>query len=135
MTPNQILKYYIHGLKKCTTFSGRSTRAEYNSFFGLFLISIIILLWLPLGLTKKDEFGAITQWGSFKIMYAVFVGLFMLLSLCAKLAMNIRRLHDLNCSGWWMIPLGTVGAGFLFLMIAEGNPEENNYGKRSGKGA
>ena len=65
--------------------------------------------------------------GSFGILTL----LYSLLVLVPGLAVSIRRLHDTNRSGWWLlislIPL--IGAIVLIIfMVQEGDPNENQYG-------
>jgi uncharacterized membrane protein YhaH (DUF805 family) len=49
-----------------------------------------------------------------------------------NLSLVIRRLHDINKSGWWMLLFFTIVGlipMFYWLYFKEGNQSENNYGK------
>ena len=51
---------------------------------------------------------------------------------CCPIAVGIRRLHDIDKSGWWLlvglIPL--VGSIWLIVLFAtEGNTGENQFGE------
>ena len=63
--------------------------------------------------------------------YGVLSGLYSLAIILPSLAIEIRRLHDIGKSGWWifiaLIPL--VGSIWLLVLLAtEGQPGENQYG-------
>lgn len=95
-------------LEKYMDFNGRARRSEYWWFcLASFLVSIVI--------------------GS--IPYVGFIaGLALLLP---GLAVDVRRLHDVGKSGWYilfaLIPL--VGALYLlYLLIQDSEPGDNQYG-------
>ncbi|QJQ52402.1 hypothetical protein ADP71_40730 [Vitreoscilla sp. C1] len=48
-----------------------------------------------------------------------------------QLAVSVRRLHDINKSGWWiligLIPL-VGGIWFIILMCTDGTPDDNQFG-------
>lgn len=60
----------------------------------------------------------------------LFFAIYVLASLVPTLAVSVRRLHDINKSGWWMllclIPMG--GFVILILECIEGDPGNNQYG-------
>jgi uncharacterized membrane protein YhaH (DUF805 family) len=59
------------------------------------------------------------------------LGLFFLASIIPGLAVQVRRFHDQDKSGW-MVLLGLIpsvgGLIILFFMLLEGTPGENYYG-------
>jgi uncharacterized membrane protein YhaH (DUF805 family) len=102
-------------VNKYVTFDGRARRSEYWYWFlAVILVEIVIgilyLLSSTLGL----------------ILYVVF-GLAIILP---SVAVAIRRLHDTNRTGWWillsLIPFG--GIVLLVFYLFDGTPGENNYG-------
>ena len=100
------MNYYIDALKKYAVFSGRATRKEFWMFV---LFSFIVMVVLSL----IDSFiGS----GDMSILSTIY-GLGVLLP---SLGIAIRRLHDTNRSGWWLliglIPL--VGAIVLIVFYA-----------------
>jgi uncharacterized membrane protein YhaH (DUF805 family) len=114
------MHWYIDVLQKYAVFSGRARRAEYW-FFVLFnfLISIgLAIVDAVLGLTSDSGFGPLQS------LYglAVFV---------PSLAVSVRRLHDTNRTGWWLlialIPI--VGAVVLLIfMVTDSDAGANQYG-------
>ena len=102
-------------LERFAQFSGRAGRAEYWWFV---LASAIVGIVLAL-------LGRVTV--VFAIVYAVYA----LAVLIPTIAVSIRRLHDVDRTGWWLliglIPL--VGAIVLIIFHATaGNPAPNAYG-------
>ncbi len=43
-------------------------------------------------------------------------------------AIAVKRVHDLNRSGWWVIPWLLIPGGQLLLGVLEGTPGVNDYG-------
>ena len=81
------MKYYIEGLKKYAEFEGRARRKEYWMFILFYLIFAIAAAVL-------DEIL-----GSQPVISIVY-GLVLILP---TLAVTVRRLHDTNRSGWWIL--------------------------------
>lgn len=90
-------------LKKYADFSGRAPRAEYWWYvlllFGAFVVAYIIddLLSLPKLLTVYGPVAMI-------VIVATFV---------PSLAAQVRRLHDTNRSGLWLIPFWVVYVAYI----------------------
>ena len=115
------MSWYLEVLKKYAVFSGRARRAEYW-YFVLFNIIVAIVLSL-----------IDTLLGTFNFMQGVGLlsGLYSLAVLIPTLAVTVRRLHDVDRSGWWifinLIPL----IGFIVLLVfavTDGTPGSNRYG-------
>ena len=106
-------------LKNYAGFSGRAGRREYWMFFLIYILIYIALAVLS-GILPS-ALGTI-----FSILIAVF-GLGLLIP---SIAVGVRRLHDTDHSGWWMlislIPL--AGLYLLYLLIIEGTPGSNRFG-------
>ena len=134
-------------LQRYFDFQGRSSRAEYWWFTlmqaGLSLVTTIIDDLLDLGK------GGAPVSSNMLLAFALFI---------PSLAVAVRRLHDMNRSGWTILSyagmygaavivgliasmifgvlgvvvmcLGLLGvsAGYIFLMATEGNRGDNNYG-------
>ena len=115
------MNWYLHVLKNYATFSGRARRKEYWMFFLISaLISIVLtLLDILLG-TYSMEYEA-----------GLFSGLYSLLILIPSIAVVVRRLHDTNRSGWWilisLIPLVGVIVLFVFICL-DSQPGTNRFG-------
>lgn len=96
------------------TFSGRSLRSEYWYFILFYLIVSIALSAVGLAVGVPG----------------ILENVFGLASFLPSLAVAIRRLHDVDRSGWWvLIPLTIIGIiPYLYWMIKEGDSGENRFG-------
>ncbi len=107
-------KYYVDVLKKYAIFSGRARRKEYWMFL---LISCLISIALSI-VTQAIKLEFIST-------------LYSLAVLIPSIAVTVRRLHDTNRSGWWiligLIPI--VGTIILIVFLAQdSSPGSNKYG-------
>jgi uncharacterized membrane protein YhaH (DUF805 family) len=113
---NFLLDNFTSVIKNSLEFSGRANRSEYWWF-------IVVNVAIALGLQMID----------FVIGIPVLSIVFMLAMLLPAVAVSIRRLHDSERSGWWML-VGLVpilGAFAVFaLMVIPGTEGENRYGKK-----
>ena len=111
-----IIDWFKKGLRNYTNFSGRARRKEYWYFLliqtGLMIIAMIL-----------DTIIFDTGVGLFYILVAL--GLFI-----PNLAVTIRRLHDTNRSGWWilisLIPL--LGILLIVFLASDTKFESNQWG-------
>lgn len=116
------MKWYLKVLNQYADFSGRARRTEYWMFIlfnVLFGIAATILDNI-LGL----KFSSQSPYGFIYLIYSLAVFI-------PGLAVLVRRLHDVDKSGWWffiaLIPI--VGAIWLLvLLVTEGTPGTNQYG-------
>ena len=115
------MNWYLEVLKKYAVFSGRARRKEYW-FFVLFNIIISIVLAVIDGVT-----------GSFspEAGMGLLGGIYTLAVLIPGIAVSVRRLHDTERSGWWLlialVPL--IGAIVLLVfMVQDSKPGQNQYG-------
>jgi uncharacterized membrane protein YhaH (DUF805 family) len=113
------MNWYLKVLKQYADFSGRARRMEYWMFVlfnVLFAIAAAILDNL-LGLSFGVGYGPIY------LLYALAV-------LIPGLAVLVRRLHDINKSGWWifilLIPL--IGSIWLLILLFTDSDGDNQYG-------
>ena len=111
------MNWYLEALQKYAVFSGRSRRKEYW-YFVLFNILISIVL------AVIDR--AIGSSG-----HGILGGIYSLAVLIPGLAVTVRRLHDTDRSGWWLL-LGlipVIGAIVLFVFVlGDSTPGANQYG-------
>jgi uncharacterized membrane protein YhaH (DUF805 family) len=114
------MNWYLDVLKKYAVFTGRARRKEYWMFF-LFNIIIIRILGFVEGFAgiapESDE--------------SVLATLYMLAVLLPGLGVGVRRLHDTDRSGWWLlisfVPI--IGAIVLLVfLVQDSQPGENQYG-------
>jgi uncharacterized membrane protein YhaH (DUF805 family) len=116
------MDWYLKVLNDYAVFEGRASRSEYW-YFTLFNIIIIILLSVvenSLGLIVFASDGGL---GVLSMLYALAV-------LVPSLAVGVRRLHDTDRSGWWMllaiIPI--VSLVLIVFFIFKGSEGDNQYG-------
>ena len=110
--------WYIEVLKKYAVFGGRAGRKEYWQFF---LINTIIALLIAL---LEIQFGSS---GAVSIVYSA-------LMLVPSVAVSMRRLHDTDRSGWWMLLnfLPLLGIVVLIFFFSQAGTEGvNKYGPDS----
>jgi uncharacterized membrane protein YhaH (DUF805 family) len=104
--------------KKYATFKGRANRPEYW-YFSLFIIVVMLLLMV------LDSFLFVAPAGTWTSDLWV-VGTFI-----PSFAVGVRRLHDTNRTGWWMLIglIPVVGTILLLFMLAKkGADSENRFG-------
>ncbi|MDD5009017.1 MAG: DUF805 domain-containing protein [Syntrophorhabdaceae bacterium] len=115
------MNWYLQALKKYAVFSGRARRKEYWYFF-LFNFIVGLVLGFIDGLVGTSSKGAgIGLLGSIYVL-AVFV---------PGIAVSVRRLHDTNRSGWWLliVLIPIIGAIILLVFMMQGSrKDENRYG-------
>lgn len=115
------MEWFLVALKKYAVFQGRARRKEYW-YFILFYILIYIGLSIIEGM-----FGGSGSSGQGGILTAVFT----LGMLIPSLSVGVRRLHDTNRSGWWvlisLIPI--VGVFILiYFTVQDGQSGTNRFG-------
>lgn len=120
------MKWYLKVLRQYANFSGRARRKEYWYFYFInFLISFGIGIVSGLaGFMNPDS--------SLALASSALIFIYSMAILIPSLAVGIRRLHDTNRSGWWLligfVPL--IGAIILIIFFVEDSqPGTNQYGK------
>ena len=118
------MNWYIQVLKKYAVFSGRARRKEYWMFvlFNIIFAVVAVILDNILGTSFQ---GA--GYGLFYLLYGLAV-------IIPSIAVGVRRLHDTDRSGWWLliclIPI--IGGIWLIVLLATaGTAGENKYGADS----
>ena len=106
---------------KFFTFKGRSSRKEY-------IIKILLYtLILVLGIYTFDK---CTDPNVFTVTYVLFIDIISAILLIEYFFLAVRRLHDLNSSGWYVLitflPFGQLL--ILWFMFKKGTAGANNYG-------
>ncbi len=106
-------------LKKYATFRGRATRAEYWWFalFNMLLYAVV---------------HAIVQFWQGQEAATIASALVQLVLFLPSLAAGVRRLHDINFSGWWMLLMLTIVGSIPLLIFycLPGKEAENRFGSR-----
>lgn len=114
------MKWYIKCFKLYATFKGRASRKEYWMFFLFNMIFSFIMGFLD-GLTG---WGIDGKFGVLTLVYAAIVYI-------PTLAVTVRRLHDIDKSGWNFF-IGFIPViGWIVLIVylcMEGTVYVNTYG-------
>ncbi len=115
------MNWYLDALRKYAVFSGRARRKEYW-YFALFNLLIHI------GLSVIDSVAGIRD-PNYSL--GLLGGIYALAILIPSLAVSVRRLHDTDRSGWWLL-IGLVpiigGIVLLIFMVLDSQPGENRFG-------
>ena len=107
------MHWYIDVLKKYAVFNGRARRKEYWMFF-LFNIIVAIVLGIVDGIL-----GIAAQSGQ-----SVLGSVYSLAVLIPSIAVGVRRMHDTDHSGWWLLfPIVN-----LVFAVTEGQRGDNRFG-------
>jgi len=115
------MNWYMVALRQYATFEGRSRRKEYW-FFVLFNLIAVILLAIVDGITGTfDE----------TVGLGLLSGLYCLAVFIPSMAVTVRRLHDTNRSGWWVL-IGLIpligGIVLLVFTVMDSQPGANRFG-------
>jgi uncharacterized membrane protein YhaH (DUF805 family) len=115
------LSWYLEALKNYAVFGGRSRRKEYWYFV---LFNIIVFIVLELVDVLLGTFNVVQGIGILSGIYSIAV-------IIPTLAVTVRRLHDIDRTGWWifinLIPLiGTIV--LLVFAVTDSTPGSNRYG-------
>ncbi|HEV2323499.1 MAG TPA: DUF805 domain-containing protein [Terracidiphilus sp.] len=118
------MEWYVRVWQRYAEFSGRSRRMEYWMFT---LIHSIIVLALctgivGFGLLKQPVIGATSY---------LLLAAYGLAVLVPSFAVTVRRLHDIDKTGWWiLICLVPVigGITLLVMTVLDGTQGSNQYG-------
>ena len=115
------MSWFIEALKKYAVFSGRSRRKEYW-YFVLFVVIISIVLGMIDSLmgTYHRSTGA-----------GLLSSIFSLAVLIPSIAVSVRRLHDIDRTGWWVLISLVPLVGWIVLLVfhvQDSTPGPNRYG-------
>ena len=115
------MEWYTTVLKKYVEFSGRARRKEFWMFtlFNVIISAILSIIDRIIGTDYANGSG-----GLLNTLYTLAV-------LLPSIAVGIRRLHDTNRSGWWIL-IGLIPCiGWIILIVwyaTEGVAGQNQYG-------
>lgn len=125
--------------KRYAQFSGRSARSEYWLFvlFEVIVLAIGFALMLAGGFSLYETPSA----GEIGVLFyagIALIGVFGLASFIPAIAVAVRRFHDRDMSGWWVLGFAVLGSlpyvGGLFslanlvIMALPGTPGTNRFG-------
>ena len=119
------MKWVLKTLNDVIKFNGRSHINESRYFF---IFNFIILLFaLTVDITFDLKREIIPGLSTYLITETMRIILFF-----PNLSLGIRRLHDTNKSGWWILLSFTIVGIiplFYWFYFVEGEDKENQYGK------
>lgn len=106
------------GFQKYVTFTGRARRAEYWYWTLFVFVASLCLSILDFAVFGSADGGP---------LYAVFT----LATLLPSIAVGVRRLHDGDRSGWWLLIVLVPLVGWLVLLywfVTKGTTGSNRFG-------
>jgi uncharacterized membrane protein YhaH (DUF805 family) len=115
------MDWYLEVLKKYAVFGGRARRKEYWYFTLFNFLAFFMLTFIDSVIGSFNYEAGIGLLG----------GIYSLAVVIPAIAVSVRRLHDTDRSGWWLlielIPvIGTIV--LLIFMVQDSQPSENQYG-------
>ena len=121
-------------LKRYADFSGRSRRMEFWMWvvFQVLIFFVFIILVIALGgamVMSGDIRGGMAMGGIILILYLLY-SVMQLAFLVPGLAVTIRRLHDTNRSGWWIL-VAVIPYAILGFMMARSATSTDMSGQAS----
>ncbi|MGO4566971.1 DUF805 domain-containing protein [Rhizobium sp. 2YAF20] len=122
---------------KYATFSGRASRSEFwwfQLFYWLVLVAVALVAGLVTAVFSDRHAGP----SPLIIAIAAVAGLFALAMFLPQLALQVRRFHDRNISGWWylgVLVLNSVpyigfvsGIALIVIPLFRGTEGPNKFG-------
>jgi len=113
--------WYLKVLGNYTNFEGRARRKEYWFFV---LINMIFTAVCSLLDQSIGTFNYETNTGTISSIYSLLV-------LIPSVAVAVRRLHDTNRRGWWLLLIFVPIAGWIILfvfLVLKGEEKMNRFG-------
>ena len=113
---------YFGMFKQYFGFRGRTRRRE---FWWAFLFNTIV----GFVVVFLDGF-VFSDYDSLKYN-GLLIGIYMLASFLPLLALQVRRLHDTNKSGWWVLLslMPVLNIAYLVWLATDGDKGDNRFGK------
>ena len=131
MLNTPLVQNYIKMIRNYATFTGRASRSEY--WLAVAMNCIIVF---AINIIRTVIVGVIALTGSkaaisvTNLLLTSVQSLYSLFVIVPMYALQVRRLHDVNRSGWWLLFSGT-GFGSILLLIwycTVGTEDTNLFG-------
>jgi uncharacterized membrane protein YhaH (DUF805 family) len=122
------MEWMLMPLRRYADFQGRSRRKEYWMF-----VLFQVLMMIPVSLVASFAFAPMFASGdtSYGFLIAIIVLLYLAAFLIPGIAVQVRRFHDQDKSGWFLL-LGLIpyvgGLILLVFMCLEGTRGPNRFG-------
>ncbi len=119
------MKYFTLAFKNWNKFKGRANRSEFWYFTLIYFIIGTVLFYIDVSLLGYNPMDPTSMGLSQSI--------FGLVAFIPSLSLTVRRLHDVNKSGWNLLwSLTIIGVIYvIYLNIIKGSKEGNSYGSPS----
>ena len=119
------MKGFVDYWKNFFNFKDRTTRKDYwMAVLFIFLISFVIGLIFP-GTTETTS-------NTFNYQASTVSSIWSLITLIPSFAVTVRRLHDINKSGWWVLIELVPIVGLIVMLVfvcSKSVDTDNKYGK------
>jgi len=116
----------MKNILKLFSFKGRASRTE---FWLVLLLSVVVLIGLD-KLTRPFFDKSTTEWVNAPVIIALLIPFFWI-----NIATEVRRLHDMEKSGFWafiqLVPYLGAAVALVWFGFFAGNNGENRYGAKS----
>jgi len=112
------MKFFLAAMQKYTVFQGRSSRSEFW-YFVLFS-----------GVLSGVAWGLDRALGTAAEGTGLFLRVAELVFLLPSISVAVRRLHDIDRTGWWYL-IAMTGVGLIVLIVfycRRGTPGANRFG-------
>ncbi len=115
------LGWYVDALQKYAVFRGRAGRPAYWYFALVNILISMLMLWIDM---RTGTFQPSVGMGLLGRVYTFAV-------MIPSAAVVVRRLHDTDRSGWWLLAGFVPIAGailLIFFLVQPGTPGDNRFG-------
>ena len=125
------MSWYLKVLKQYIRFNGRARRQEYWYFQ---IIHWLIIVSFGIVFSLMTDFLGIPESIAEKLIMPFF-SIYFFGTILPSLAVTIRRLHDTNRSGWWILLnllnfIPFLGSLILFVfLVQDSQPGRNRFGR------
>ncbi|WP_066553701.1 DUF805 domain-containing protein [Croceicoccus bisphenolivorans] len=126
------MEWMLMPYRRYFDFSGRSRRKEFWMFQLLILIIYAVAIVLTGGMGATMEGSEPDTMGPMAAVIMMALGVWGLGTFIPALALSVRRLHDVDKSGWWLLISFVPIIGFFVLLyfdLIEGTRGPNRFGE------
>lgn len=132
MKQTSFFGYYLQMFRNYAVFSGRTDRKEFWIAIAVHYALVTILSTISSMLSGYTAIITMDPDSSnpVAVIISTIITLYTLAVIIPLTALGVRRLHDVNRSGWWLL-IALTGIGSIVLliwMIREGTEDTNLFG-------
>ena len=95
------MEYFLDALRKYATFEGRASRKSFWMYWLIYVIASYAIGFIDVLIGSGG----------------IIAGLVWLALLLPSISLNVRRLHDINRSGWWLLLPFIPIIGVIVLLV------------------